>query len=115
MLDKDKFYKAIDFGDHLNTKTKEAYWTHFTERCDKDLKTLYMAENVPFPTDTGIHQYVRLSIDKFSYEDSAHKRARIKESQKPGAAGDPKISPIDKDWKKESATTWGTNDDVRYK
>jgi hypothetical protein len=111
MLDKDKFYKVIDFGDHLNIKTKEAYWKHFAEKCDQHLRLLYKDENAPFQENTGIHQYIQLSIDKFFSKTEKDKGTEINEA----GPEDSKISPIDKDWKKESATTWGTNDDVKFK
>jgi hypothetical protein len=114
MLNKDKFYKAIDFGDHLNTRTKEAYWKHFTEKCEQHLQLLYKEENAPFQENTGIHQYIQLSIDKFFNESKIAKGPEINEARGTGPE-DSKISPIDKNWKKESTTTWGTNDDVKFK
>jgi hypothetical protein len=107
-FDKDKFYKAIDFDDHFNGRTREAYWKYFVEKCDQNIKTLYHEGAVLYPEKEGLHQYVRFSIDKFL----GHLEKGNKSADNMGAS---KISPIDREWKKKPASTWGYNDDVKFK
>ncbi len=114
MHDKNTFFKAIDTGNHLNNKTREEYWHLFTEKCDQNLQTLYKVENSPF-TDTGIHLYIKFSLDKFFSTGEKDKGAAMNQAGKAGTPAGSKLSPIDKDWKKDTATTWGTNDDVKGK
>lgn len=119
LADKNAFFKAIDHDDHFNIKTKEAYWNYFVEKCDRNIKTLFHEGSSLYPEKAGIHHYVKYSIEKFLGQEVVENKAEFKQEPKeegvsaqPGESG---ISPIDSERKKETATTWGTNDDVKHK
>ena len=112
--DKEPFFKIIDAGDHLNAKTKEGYWQFFTQKCAQNIQTLYNKGDSLYPEAEGLHQYVKCSIDAFFGHEKKEEASGL---PKPPTANpeDSKISPIDKDWKKESAISWGWNYDVKWK
>lgn len=99
-LDKKRFFEVIDSGEHLNAKTREAYWKFYREECQQDIIKLYKDGGRLFK-DSEIHQNVKFSIDNTLH-------LNIKEESD-------KINPIITASQKESATTWGTNDDVKGK
>jgi hypothetical protein len=115
MIDKDTFFKAIDTGRHLNAKTREDYWAHFKEKCNHNLELLSTEKGAPYSPDTGIHLYIKFSLEKYFSKTEEGGNSGTRKAGKADHPGDSKISPIDTDWKKESATTWGTNNDVKYK
>lgn len=112
--DKNTFFKIIDFGDHFNAKTREAYWQFFEENCGQNIQTFYNVGGALFPEAEGLHQYVKCSIDKFFGHEAKEEEKAL---PKPPTANpeDSKISPIDKEWKKASAISWGWNYDVKGK
>lgn len=115
LFNKATFFKAIDLDDHFNTKTREAYWNYFVEKCDQNIQTFYQEGGSLYPEKAGLHHYVKYSINKSLGQGAKEDKPEdVKKgaSARPGESG---ISPIDSEWKKETATTWGTNDDVKHK
>lgn len=116
-FDKEKFYRTIDKNDHLNTRTKEAYRNYFLIECEGSMQSLYINGSAIFPESEGLHQYVMHSIEQSEDYSLSDKQEAVTgnaiERQK--ETGDEKITGINSERKKQSATTWGTNNDVKHK
>lgn len=99
-MDKERFFEVIDWERKLNAQSREAYWKFYQEECQQDIVRLYK-EGDGLLQDPALHQSVKASIDKTL-------NLNIKEESD-------KINPIITPAQKQSATTWGTNDDVKGK
>lgn len=114
-MDKERFFKIIDSDDHFNTKTKEAYWNFFVEKAGQSIETLYKDGGHLYPEKEGLQQYVKFSISKFFDLEKGSETSGNKAFSTGEDASQSKILPIDDGINHESATTWGTNDDVKSK
>ncbi len=108
-LEKEKFFEIVDGGDHLNSGTREKYWDFYSDKCNGQLVKLYEEGDEHFTS--GIHQYVKYSIDnsgEYEKPDSGNER-RSSDIIKPLK------SPSDRKVNKENVASWGTNVDVKGK
>lgn len=96
-VSKEKFFKLIDSGDHLNASTKESYWSFYTEQGGEDLIMLYKEGQQLYP-DSGIHEYIKSSLNKCLSLNIDEPSDKVKSIE----------SPMDR----KSASTWGYNSDV---
>ena len=114
---KEIFFGSIDFDNHLNTETKEAYWRFYENDCGKNIQKLYEDGRLLFPEAEGLHQYVQFSLRE-SKQLKAGAEAGSAASAEPPASGEkgaPKILPIDERISHEPTKSWGSNDDVKGK